>query len=335
MTTHEIPLEPSVFAGFFSRERAPVRHIHSGDRLVLDIPEANWFRTEQPRPLRHDSLEPWEARGPDDRGHCMAGPFFVEGAEPGMTLEVRIVDIVPGTWGWSGAEHNDTRWGQRLGLEEDTWIGLLWDIDREAGTARNQLGDEVRIRPFPGVIGMPPDLPGRHSTVPPRTCGGNLDCRELVAGSTLFLPVSVEGALVSFGDGHALQGDGEVAGVAVECPLQRLEVELHLHQDRSLPAPRAETPAGKIAFGIHEDMNEAWAVALDNMVRWMMELYGISRPRAVALSSLCVDLRVTQVVNQVCGVHAVLREGDLSIGSVHDTPPEFEVETDKEDKPIE
>jgi acetamidase/formamidase len=298
-----------------------VGHIRSGDRLVLDIPEANWFGAEQAKPLSHEGLNTWGARKPEDEGHCMVGPFHIEGAEPGMSLEVRILEVIPGDWGWSGAEQNDTPWGRKLGLPEDSWLGLLWDIDARSGFAQNQLGDRVRIRPFPGVIGMPPNLPGRHSTVPPRVCGGNLDCRELIAGSTLFLPISVAGALISFGDGHALQGDGEVSGVAVECPLRRLEVEVHLHRDRTLPGPRAETAAGKIAFGFHEDMDQAWASALDNMILWMMSLYGISRLRAVALASLCVDLRITQVVNQVCGVHAILREQDLELGSRSDEAP--------------
>ncbi|MEE2829354.1 MAG: acetamidase/formamidase family protein, partial [Myxococcota bacterium] len=285
---------------------------------VLDIPESNWFLAEQERPLHQGGLRPWDARSPEDEGHCLVGPFYVEEARPGMTLEVRVLEVVPGSWGWSGVESNDSPWGRRLLLPDDTWLGLLWEIDVDAGTATNHLGDRVRTRPFPGVIGMPPNQPGRHSTVPPRYCGGNLDCRELIAGSRLFLPVPVEGGLVSFGDGHALQGDGEVSGVAVECPLRRLEVELHLHPNMALTAPRAETPAGKIAFGIHKDMNEAWALALDNMVCWIMEIHGISRARAVALASLCVDLRITQVVNQVCGVHAVLREEDLTIGQASD-----------------
>jgi len=314
-------MEPAFYAGFFSRDREPVRTIRSGDRLALQIPEANWFRPEQVKPLSHNKLEAWEARGPEDQGHCLVGPFRVEGAEPGMCLEVRILDVQTGDWGWSGAEQNDTNWGRKLGLPEDSWLGLLWNIDPTEGYARNQLGDRVRVRPFPGVIGMPPDLPGRHSTVPPRTCGGNLDCKELTKGSTLFLPVSVTGALLSFGDGHALQGDGEVSGVAIECPLRRLEVEVHLHRSLSLSAPRAETAAGKIAFGFHADLNLAWAAALDNMLDWMGELYGISRVRAVALASLCVDLRVTQVVNQVCGVHAILREQDLQVGIQADEVP--------------
>lgn len=311
--THTIPMRPESYAGYFSRERAPAEHVRSGDRLVLSIPEANWFRHQQVRPLRQEQLDAWDARRPEDEGHCMVGPFHVEGAEPGMTLEVQILKVEAGSWGWSGAEQNDTDWGRKLRLPPDSWLGMLWDIQAD-GFARNQLGDRVRTRPFPGVIGMPPNEPGHHSTVPPRNCGGNLDCRELIAGSTLYLPVSVPGALVSFGDGHALQGDGEVSGVALECPLERLEVELHLHRDQVIPGPRAETPAGKIAFGFHQDLNQAWADALANMVSWMTELYGISRLRAVALASLCVDLRITQVVNQVCGVHAILREEDLEVG---------------------
>ena len=316
--THVIPMEESSYAGFFSRDLPPVHTVQSGDRLVLQVPEANWFCPDQPRPLSRETLEVWEARGPDDAGHCLVGPFRVEGAQPGMCLEVRILKVETGNWGWSGAEENTTAWGRKLQLPEDSWIGLLWEIDTATGLARNQLGDQVRTRPFPGVIGMPPDLPGNHSTVPPRYCGGNIDCRELVAGSSLFLPVSVEGALISFGDGHAMQGDGEVSGVALECPLSRLEVELILHPDHALSAPRAETPVGKIAFGFHEDMNLAWAAALNNMIDWMTELYGISRVRAVALASLCVDLHVTQVVNQVCGVHAILREENLVIGRQED-----------------
>lgn len=311
--THAVPMEAASYAGYFSRERAPVLHIESGDRLVLTVPEANWFLAEQTRPLRQEQLESWDARRDQDDGHCLVGPFYVEGAEPGMTLEVQILDVEPGNWGWSGAEQNDTDWGRKLDLPPDSWLGMLWDID-STGFARNQQGDRVRTRPFPGVVGMPPNLPGRHSTVPPRYCGGNLDCRELVAGSTLYLPVSVTGALVSFGDGHAAQGDGEVSGVALECPLTRLEVELHLHREQTIPGPRAQTPAGKIAFGFHEDLGEAWAAALANMVDWMTALYGISRLRATALASLCVDLRITQVVNQVCGVHALLREDDLEVG---------------------
>jgi len=143
-------MSPGSYAGYFSRDRKPVKHIRSGDRLVLEIPEANWFKLDQPRPLQQETLEVWDARTPEDEGHCMVGPFHIEGAEPGMTLEVRILEVQTGNWGWSGAEQNDTEWGRKLDLPEDSWLGMLWDIDTRSGIARNQLADRVRIRPFPG-----------------------------------------------------------------------------------------------------------------------------------------------------------------------------------------
>ena len=182
-----IPLKTGSCAGYFSRGRDPIARVRSGDRVRLRTPEANWFVHNQPRPLCESNLVMWEARQREDSGHCMIGPIEVVGAEPGMVLEVEIEDVVPGSWGWSGAEQNDRSWGRKLGLDEGSFLSLLWEIDVDAGLARNQFGDEVRLRPFPGLIGMPPNLPGRHSTVPPRNFGGNLDCRELVAGSRLFL----------------------------------------------------------------------------------------------------------------------------------------------------
>jgi acetamidase/formamidase len=162
------------------------------------------------------------------------------------------------------------------------------------------------MRPFMGVMGMPPAESGEHSAIPPRFCGGNMDCRELIEGSRLFLPIAVDGALFSTGDGHGLQGDGEVSGVAIECAMQHVELEFHLHTDLHLTMPRAETPAGWVTFGLHEDVNQAWVMALDGMLDWMGELYGYSRKEALALASLTTHLRITQVVNIVKGVHCLL-----------------------------
>jgi acetamidase/formamidase len=166
-----------------------------------------------------------------------------------------------------------------------------------------------------GILGMPPDEPGRHSTFPPRFCGGNIDCKELIAGSSLYLPIAVDGGLFSVGDGHALQGDGEVAGPALECPMERVEVELHLHPNMRLARPRANTPAGWVTFGFHEDLNEAMLVALGDMLDLMQELHGFARKEALSLASLLVDLHVTQIVNGVRGVHALLPHGALSLGA--------------------
>ncbi len=156
------------------------------------------------------------------------------------------------------------------------------------------------------IMGMPPAEPGLHSTVPPRPTGGNLDCKELVAGSTLYLPIAVPGGLFSAGDGHARQGDGEVCVTAIECPMEAVDITFSLHPELRLAMPRAQTPAGWITFGLHEDLNEAALLALEGIVELLGELYGMDRHQALGMASVLVDLRVTQIVNQVKGVHAVL-----------------------------
>jgi acetamidase/formamidase len=178
-------------------------------------------------------------------------------------------------------------------------------------TGRNQHGHTVRLRPFLGVLGMPPAEPGIHPTRPPRRCGGNIDCKELVAGSALYLPIAVPGALFSAGDGHAAQGDGEVAGPAIECPMEQVDLTFALRDDLPLHVPYAHTPAGWVTFGLHEDLNEATLLALDAMLDLLAAQMGIHRKDALALASVAVDLRVTQIVNQVRGVHAVLPHGAI------------------------
>ncbi len=162
------------------------------------------------------------------------------------------------------------------------------------------------LAPFLGVVGLPPAEPGEHSTIPPRTHGGgNIDCRELVAGSTLYLPITVDGALLHVGDGHAAQGDGEVGGTAIECGMTT-ELVIDIAADALLDSIHAITPTGRITFGFSSDLNEAAGDALDAMLRWMQHLFDLDRSTALALASTTVDLRVTQVANQTWGVHAVL-----------------------------
>jgi acetamidase/formamidase len=183
---------------------------------------------------------------------------------------------------------------------------LLWDIDADASTATDHLGHTVAIAPFLGVTGIAPAASGEFSTIPPRSIGGgNIDCRELVAGSTLYLPVAVDGAMLFLGDGHAAQGDGEVSGTAIECGMTT-ELTLELTQTPALATIHAETPAGLITFGFDADLNEATAQALEGMVLWMSALYDLSRSDALALASVVVSMRVTQVANQTWGVHALL-----------------------------
>jgi acetamidase/formamidase len=170
----------------------------------------------------------------------------------------------------------------------------------------SDLGHTVRIAPFLGVTGVAWDEPGEHSTIPPRPVGGgNIDCKELVAGSILYLPVAVPGALLSIGDGHAAQGDGEVAGTAIECGMTT-ELQLDLVTGRPVPGVHAESPAGQITFGFSPDLNAAMGDALDAMLTWLQASYGVGKATALALASPVLDLRITQVANQSWGVHALL-----------------------------
>jgi acetamidase/formamidase len=157
---------------------------------------------------------------------------------------------------------------------------------------------------------MPPPEPGVHSTGPPRRWGGNIDCKELVAGTTLFLPIPVDGACFSAGDGHAAQGDGEVSGTAIECPV-RARLTLDLRDDLSLEWPIARTADAWLTFGFDEHLGHAARIAVDGMLDLMGRELGLDRGDALAFASVVVDLRVTQVVNGALGVHAVLRDDAL------------------------
>jgi len=156
-------------------------------------------------------------------------------------------------------------------------------------------------------MGMPPVGHGDHSTAPPRPQGGNIDCRELVAGTTLFLPIPVDGALFSAGDGHALQGDGEISGTAIECP-SSARLTLDLRDDLPLEWPCARTADGWLTFGFDAQLGRAAEKAAEGMVALMGREHHLAAGDALALASVVVDLRVTQIVNGQVGVHAVLRD---------------------------
>jgi acetamidase/formamidase len=222
-----------------------------------------------------------------------------------MTLGIHVGDVRPGRWGFTAAGGWPHAINRHLDVA-DAGTYLLWTLDPDTMQGRDQYGHTVALRPFLGIMGMPPAAPGLHSTVPPRITGGNLDCKELVAGSTLYLPVAVAGGLFSVGDGHARQGDGEVAITAIECPIEAADITFSLHPHLRLSMPRAHTPGGWITFGLHEDLDTAALLALEGMVDLLVHLHHLDRRQALALASVVVDLRVTQMVNQVKGVHAVL-----------------------------
>lgn len=298
---HEIPLDRRTLHGHFSRDLGPVLTIDSGDTIAFSCLNAGW---------RTVSNERFQPRDPElDRGHALIGPVEIRGAAAGQTLEVRIDKVRVGTWGVTEAGGWETPLNARLGVIEGEEWRLRWTLDPDLGTGRDQFGREVTLQPFLGVLGMPPPEPGIHSTQPPRVWGGNIDCKELVAGTTLHLPIPVDGALFSAGDGHARQGDGEVSQLAIECPVERAELTLTVRDDLVLAAPIAFTPAAWITFGFDEDLDEAAAAATDAMLELMAREHGLERRDALALASVGVDLRVTQLVNGTRGVHAMLAHG--------------------------
>ena len=280
---HELPLERRTLHGHFSRDLEPVLSIDPGDTVRLATPNAGWWLDDETRfaPIA----------SPEDDGHALAGPIAVLGAREGRTLVVRIDEVVPASWGETFGDG----------------VRVRWDLADGVGTA---LGRRVRLAPFLGVMGMPPIGHGVHSTAPPRPQGGNIDCKELLAGTTLFLPVPYDGATFSAGDGHAAQGDGEVSGTAIECA-SRAQLTLDLRDDLPLEWPCARIDGAWLTFGFDVDLTAAAWKANEGMLELLGREHGLDRREALALASVVVDLRVTQLVNGVLGVHAVLRDDAL------------------------
>jgi acetamidase/formamidase len=307
---HELPLRPeSVHWGYYDARLAPALTVASGDRVRIETMVAGGLQrlrlagvTEAEIP---DSLKAVEQRV-TERGpgaHPMSGPIFVQGAAPGDSLEVRILAIE--------FLHNFgvNAFSPGGGVLPDEYPYAQLKLFRwPAGADRVEFkpGITLPIAPFFGSIGVaPPPLAGRISSRPPGWHGGNLDNKDLVAGSTLYLPVHVAGALLSVGDGHAMQGHGEVTGTALETSL-RGTFELRVRKGPRLRWPRAETPTHYISMGLHEDLNEAARLATRELVDFLVAEKGLSRDDAYMLCSLAADLHVTQAVDATKGVHATI-----------------------------
>jgi acetamidase/formamidase len=303
-----IRLDPTAetTADVFSAAHPPVLTVDPGSTVTVRSLDASGYLRPQQQP---GQAQP--RLHPAGRGHCLTGPIAVRGAQPGQLLALRLRSLRPDPWGWTVAAAQDSPVTRRLGLVGAPPAWLLWDLDPDAGTGRESRGFVRDLAPFLGVMGVALAEPGEHSTVPPRAAsGGNIDCKDLVAGSTLYLPVAVPDALLYLGDGHAAQGDGEVGGTAIECAMTT-ELTIDVVPDRPLTGIHAETPTGRVTFGFDADLNVASGDALDAMVVWMQHLHDLDKATALALASTAVDLRVTQVANQTWGVHALLPTGSL------------------------
>lgn len=271
--------------------------IDPGDTVVFDTRDA--ADRYYSRASTHDDVV---RRGPFS-GHPLTGPVRVRGARPGDTLVVEVLDVRPALdWGWTAI-----RPGRGLLPEADFAKPYLniWDL----GDGRHaRMGDRVvvPIEAFPGVMGVALDEPGGHSTMPPRRNGGNMDIRQLAAGATVYLPVLVEGALFSVGDAHAAQGDGEVCVTGIESPMYAA-LRFTLHADRPIPAPQYRTAPGALTphvdngfygtTGVGPDLYVAAQEAVRAMIDHLSESYDLSREDAYVLSSLAVDLKISEVVD--------------------------------------
>jgi acetamidase/formamidase len=305
MANHRLDAAPeTVHWGYFDAALKPLVTIDSGETITIST--VSGMASQMPPAPYHipKALPGIHASVPQKLpGHMCTGPVAVRGARKGQVLEVRIKDIqLHYDWGYnmirplSGALPDD--------FHEMTLIHIA--LDKQRLMAKLPWGLELPLAPFFGVMAVaPPPAWGMISTLPPRRNGGNLDNKELVAGTTLYLPVYVDGALFSVGDGHGAQGDGEVCITAIETGLIGT-FELHVRSDMSLEWPLAETPTHMITMAFDPDLDDCVVIALRQMIDLIVKRAGITREQAYTLCSLAADLRVTQVVNGNKGIHVML-----------------------------
>ena len=296
------PSPSTVHWGYFDA-RIPARiEVDSGDTVVVDT-VSGWGEVTDTSLFRPEHLEIATTMKPVFGPHILTGPIAVRGALPGDVLEVRIRAIeLTVDWGWNVIRP------LRGTLPEDfpNFERRTLPLDRNAMTTKLPWGPTVPLQPFFGILATAPRPEyGAISSVEPREFGGNIDCKEFVAGTSLFLPVFVPGANFSAGDGHAVQGDGEVCLTALETCLKGT-FELVLRKDMKLAMPRAITPTHYITLGLDPDLDNAARQALRAMIAWLVQMGGWTPSEAYVFCSLACDLHVTQTVDGNKGIHAMV-----------------------------
>jgi acetamidase/formamidase len=303
--THRLEATPATVAyGHYWAETKPVLTIESGDIIDVDTLltstpnalEKAGVPASEIQPSLRAIVEQVKDRGPG--GHILTGPVFVKGAEPGDALEVKVLSIdLPIDYGYNGCSGFI-----RANCVPGRGIKIL-RLDRKTMTSEFLPGIVIPLRPFFGSMGVAPPLAvGRVSSNPPSTHAGNLDNKELVAGTTLWIPVHVPGALFEIGDGHAAQGDGEVDQTAIETSL-RGRVQLTVRKGMTLAWPRAETDTHFISMGTDVDLTAATRIAIQEMVDFLAATKKLDQHQAYQLTSLAGDVAITQLVDGTMGVH--------------------------------
>jgi acetamidase/formamidase len=306
--THRLEATPATIAyGYYWADAKPVLRVASGDIIDVDTLLTNTPAGLQRAGVPDEKIQPslkaiveevtGDRRGPG--GHILTGPVYVDGAQPGDVLEVKVLSIdVAIDYGYNGCS------GFIPGNCDTAVRQKILPLDRKTMTAQFKPGIVIPLKPFFGSMGVaPPAELGRVSSNPPGRHAGNLDNRELVAGSTLYIPVFAPGALFEIGDGHAAQGDGEVDQTAIETSL-RGRVQLTVRKDLKLTWPRAETSTDYISMASDEDLKTATTVAIQEMVDFLASTKRLTKHESYQLVSIAGNVAITQLVDRpVVGVH--------------------------------
>jgi acetamidase/formamidase len=309
-TTHTLKPTPKTVAwGYYDAKTPPVLRVKSGDTveiqtLLTNSPkglEGAGVPPDQVEQSLRDIFDQVKDRGPG--AHILTGPVYIEGAEIGDVLEVKILSIklaIP-------YAYNGFAPGRGFLPEDYPYPKIkIIPLDEKRMIAHFAPGIEIPLHPFFGSMGdAPPESSGRVSSNPPWIQAGNLDNKDLVAGTTLYIPVHAPGALFEVGDGHAGQGDGEVDITAMETSLIGT-FQFIVRKDMHLRWPRAETPTHYITMGLNEDLNEATKMAVHDMIDFLMSEKHLSRDDAYMLSSVAADLHITELVDGNKGVHMMI-----------------------------
>ena len=309
--TYELKASPTTtHISYFDATQPPVLTVESGDHVKLETASGNpryWEKLGVPKekiPAElYEVYKNVEGSGRSD--HTLNGPIYVKGAEPGDVLEIHIlsVDVRLPIAGQSFRPGGGTL-PEEFPYQKDR---VLW-IDLKNKTIEYAPGVKVPVHAFWGVVATaPPAEMGRVKSGPPSFYGGNMDNRHLTTGTTLYLPVSVAGGLLSIGDGHAAQGDGEVAGSAIETSLKG-EIQIVLRKQEHLKWPRAETETQLMTIGLNPDLDEAAKIATSQMLDFIAERYSLTRENAYFLCSAAMDLTISENVDGTKGVHATINK---------------------------
>jgi acetamidase/formamidase len=303
--------DKTVRLGVYDTTLDPILKIDSGDTISYPNTWSHFLNQLQPG-VPVETLTKLRVSNPGHGPHSIIGPVYVNGAEPGDVLEVRYKRMRPFDWG--AVFNNPGSIGTGL-LAQDFPEGqvkyLKLDLPKMAAEFNRNI--HIPLKPFQGTLGVappdgyyPPLSPGVTSSVPPGPHAGNTDLSEMAEGSTMFIPVWKPGALIFTGDSHALQGDGEINLSALETRMQELRIQVVLHKQKNFAWPVAETPTHWITLGLDKDLNVAMTMAARNAINFLSAHADLTKLDAYALCSIAVSFRVTQVVDIVRGVHAMI-----------------------------